>query len=318
VLVAVVFVLIYHAVIKKYVAGGVCTSKTTMADKTVIVTGANAGIGKATAIDMAQRGARVIMACRDMKRGEAALKDIVAETGSKRVVLKQLDLASLKSVRKFADDINKNEPELHVLINNAGLAYPPQQSKTEDGFELTMGVNYLGHFLLTNLLLDLLKKSAPSRIVVVASSVHQMLTKEFKFDNINSEKFYDQWDAYGQSKLACILFTRELAKRLEAEGSGVTINALHPGVMETELVKNFSNAVVMFFINLGMYFLSKSMEQGAQTSIHLAVSKDVKGVSGLYFSDCKVKEPSKEAQDDGVAKKLWEVSADLVGLDKPL
>ena len=120
VLVAVVLVLIYHAVIKKYVAGGVCTSKTTMADKTVIVTGANAGIGKATAIDMAQRGARVIMACRDMKRGEAALKDIVAETGSKRVVLKQLDLASLKSVRKFADDINKNEPELHVLINNAG------------------------------------------------------------------------------------------------------------------------------------------------------------------------------------------------------
>ena len=183
-LVAVVFVLIYQALIKKYVAGGMCTSKTTMTGKTVIITGANAGIDKATAIDMAQRGARVIMACRDLKRGEAALKDIVEETGSKEIVLKQLDLASLKSVRKFADDINKTEPEVHVLINNAGLAYPPKQSKTEDGFELTMGVNYLGHFLLTNLLIDLLKKSAPSRIVVVASSVHQMLTKEFKFDNM--------------------------------------------------------------------------------------------------------------------------------------
>ena len=311
-LVAVVFVLIYLSVIKKYIAGGACTSKTTMAGKTVIVTGANAGIGKATAIDMAHRGARVIMACRDLKRGEAALKDIVEETGSKEIVLKQLDLASLKSVRKFADDINKNEPELHVLINNAGLAYPPKQSKTEDGFELTMGVNYLGHFLLTNLLLDLLKKTAPSRIVVVASSVHQMLTKEFKFDNMNSEKFYDQWDAYGQSKLACILFTRELAKQLE--GSGVTINALHPGVINTELVTNFTNPIAMFFVVPGVQLLGKTPEQGAQTTIHLAVSKEVKDVSGLYFSDCKVKEPSKEAQDDGTAKKLWEVSADMVGL----
>ena len=315
-LVAVVLVLIYHAVIKKYVAGGVCTSKTTMTGKTVIITGANAGIGKATAIDMAQRGARVIIACRDLKRGEAALKDIVEETGSKEIALKQLDLASLKSVRKFADDINKTEPSVHVLINNAGLAYPPKQSKTEDGFELTMGVNYLGHFLLTNLLIDLLKKSAPSRIVVVASSVHQLLTKEFKFDNMNSEKFYDQWDAYGQSKLACILFTRELAKQLE--GSGVTINALHPGVIVTELVTNFSNPVVMFFLMQGLYLLAKSPEQGAQTTIHLAVSKELKDVSGLYFSDCKIKEPSKEAQDDGAAKKLWEVSADMVGLDKTL
>ena len=313
---AVVVVLIYHAIIKKYAAGGVCTSKATMAGKTVIITGANAGIGKATAIDMAQRGARVIMACRDLKRGEAALNDIVEETGSKKVVLKHLDLASLKSVRKFAEDINKNEPELHVLINNAGLAYPPKQSKTEDGFELTVGVNYLGHFLLTNLLLDLLKRTAPSRIVVVASTVHHQLTKEFRFDNIHSEKFYDKWDAYGQSKLACILFTRELAKRLE--GTGVTINSLHPGVMVTELANNFMNPIGMFFIMVGMRFLAKTNEQGAQTTIHLAVSREVKDVSGLYFSDCEVKEPSKPAQDDGTAKKLWEVSADLVGLDKLL
>ena len=314
-LVVVLCVLVYHSIIKKYIAGGVCTSKATMVGKTVIITGANAGIGKATAIDMAQRGARVIMACRDLKRGDAALKDIVEVTGTKNIVLKQLDLASLKSVRKFAEDINKNEQSLHVLINNAGIAYPPELTKTEDGFELTMGVNYLGHFLLTNLLLNLLKKSAPSRIVIVASSVHEMLTKEFKFDNMHSEKFFDSWDAYGQSKLACVLFTRELAKRLD--GSSVTINALHPGIIVTELLTNFMmNQFFMFFVTLSVYLFGKTAEQGAQTTIYLAVSKEVKDISGLYFFDCKPKVPSKFAQDDGVAKKLWEVSADLVGLDK--
>ena len=312
--VAVLFFLIYRAFIKEFVAGGVCTSKATMAGKTVLITGANAGIGKATAIDMAKRGARVIMACRDLRRGEAALNDIVEETGSKEIVLKQLDLASLTSIRKFAEDINKNEPKLHVLINNAALSYPPVQSKTEDGFELTMGVNYFGTFLLTNLLLDLLKETAPSRIVVVASSAHHLLTKEFKLDNMNSEKFYHKWEAYGQSKLACILFTREMPKRLE--GNGVTINALHPGVITTEIATNFTHPIVTFFIMIGMRFLSKTPEQGAQTTIHLAVSKELEDVSGLYFSDCELKEPSKHAQNDGVAKKLWEMSSDLVGLEK--
>ena len=229
---AVLFAVMY-SFIRKYFAGGVCTSKVRMDGKVVLVTGANTGIGKETALDLAKRGARVIMACRDLKKGETALNDIVEKTGSKNVVLKQLDLASLKSVRTFAEDINQNEPHLHVLINNAGVMMIPELTKTEDGFEMQMGVNHLGHFLLTNLVVDLLKKSTPSRIVVVSSVAHWLMTKEMKFDNINSEVSYDKGDAYGQSKLANVLFVRELATRLKE--TGVTANSLHPGAVSTEL-----------------------------------------------------------------------------------
>ena len=287
-----------------------------MNGKTVIITGANTGIGKETALDMAKRGARVIMACRDLKKGEAALKDIVERTGSKKVVLKQLDLASMKSIRKFAEDINMNEPELHVLINNAGLGCQPQKTKTEDGFEMTMGVNHLGHFLLTNLLLDLLKKSTPSRIVVVSSSAHKDQAQGMRFDNINSEKFYNKFDAYGQSKLANILFAKELAKRLE--GSDVTVNSLHPGLIITEFFRHFSFWYVTFYWRPLTFMFGKTVEQGAQTTIYLASSEEVEGVSGLYFDNCKPQEPSSAAQDDEAAKKLWKISADLVGLDSTI
>ena len=307
---------VIYQLIRIYVAGCVCTSKAKMDGKTVVVTGANTGIGKETALDMAKRGARVIMACRDLKKGEAALKDIVERTGSSNVLLKHLDLASLKSVRKFAEDINKNEPELHVLINNAGLCCLPQLTKTEDGFEMIMGVNHLGHFLLTNLLLDLLKKSSPSRIVVVSSMVHESFTKEMKFDNINSEKFYDRWDAYSQSKLANVLFARELAERLN--GSGVTVNSLHPGVIATELTRSVGPWIDKFFLTPMFVVFTKTPKQGAQTTICLAVSEEVEGVNGLYFDDCKPKEPSKAAQDDDAAKTLWKMSADLVGLDSTI
>ena len=307
----IIFLLGIYRLIRKFAAGGVCKSKARMDGKTVIVTGANTGIGKETALDLARRGARVIMACRDLTKGAAALKYIVERTGNTKVTLRELDLASIKSIRKFAEDINQNESQLHVLVNNAGLFNSSQLIKTEDGFEMTMGVNHLGHFLLTNLLLDWLKNSSPARIVVVSSSSHQSLTKEMKFDNINSEKLYNNWDSYGQSKLANILFARELAKRLE--GSGVTVNSLHPGVVSTELPR-----YLPFFLRcVGKTgsILYKTPEQGAQTTIHVAVHEELEGVSGLYFADCKPIEPSKEAQDDGAAKKLWEMSADLVGLD---
>ena len=298
--------------VKKYSARrqGPCKSKARMDGKTVIVTGANTGIGKETVLDLARRGARVIMACRDLKRGEAALKDIVEKTGNTKVVLKQLDLASMKSIRNFAQDINNSEPQLHVLINNAGFAYPSQLTRTEDGFEMTMGVNHLGHFLLTNLLLDLLKKSTPSRIVVVSSRTHAQYTKEMKFHNINSETFYDKWDAYGQSKLANVLFTRELAKRLQ--GSGVTVNALHPGIIMTDIFRRLSTSFKFVMPLVSMF--CKTVQEGAQTTIHLAVSEEIKGVSGLYFVDCEPKEPSKYAQNDEAAKKLWNTSTDLVEL----
>ena len=238
---------------------------------------------------------------------------LLKKTGSKNVVLKQLDLASLKSIREFAEYINKNEPHLHVLINNAGTLGPSKRMMTRDGFEMSMGVNHLGHFLLTNLLLDLLKKSTPSRIVVLSSVGHEMFTTKMKFDNINSETIYEQWDAYGQSKLANILFTRELAKRLE--GTGVTVNSLHPGFIMTRIFGNLGFFSYWFYWKPLSLVFGKTVQQGAQTTIHLAVSEEVEGVTGLYFDNCKQKEPSKAAQDDEDAKKLWEISTDLVGLD---
>ena len=300
---------------RRYIGGGVCRSQARMDGKTVLITGANAGIGKETAIDLARRGARVIMACRDMKRGEDALNDVAEKTGSSKLVLKQLDLASLASVRALAEDINNTEPELNVLINNAGVMVPSELQRTQDGFEIQMGVNHLGHFLLTNLLIDLLKSSQPSRIVVVSSMAHSSATSSsFNFENMNSEKYYSKWDAYCQSKLANILFTRELAKRLE--GTGVTANSLHPGAIKTELQRHIGTFEYMVFQVLYLFF--KTPTEGAQTNIHLAVCEEVEGVSGLYFSDCKVKEPSKGAQDDEAAKKLWEISAQLVGLENTI
>lgn len=305
---------IFHTyVFKPYISGGVCRSKARLEGKTVIITGSNTGIGKETALDLAARGARVIIACRDLQKGEKAMKEIIEKSGNGNIVAKHLDLASLRSVRNFAEEINSSEARVDVLINNAGVMAVPSLTKTQDGFETQMGVNHLGHFLLTNLLLDLLKKSAPSRIVVVSSIAHWFCTTAgFKFENINGEISYDPFDAYGQSKLANILFARELARRLD--GTRVTANALHPGAVATELGRHhpyWLQVVLQPFV----FLLTKSPKEGAQTSIHLAVSKELEGVSGLYFADCKERIPAKSAQDDEVAKKLWEVSAKLVGLD---
>ena len=227
--VIIVAVGVSYQLLRIFIAGGVCTSKSKMTGKTVIITGANTGIGKETAVDLARRGATVIMACRDLKRSKVALDEIVKRSGSSSVILKHLDLASMKSIHEFAKYINMNVAKLHVLINNAGLISTPERLETEDGFEQTIAVNHLGHFLLTNLLLDLLKKSAPSRVVVVSARGHHgFLTSRspFQFDNMQSEISYSNWKAYGQSKLANILFTRELARRLN--GTGVTANSLHP------------------------------------------------------------------------------------------
>ena len=303
---------IFHAyILRPYIAGGVCTSRAKLEGKTVLVTGANTGIGKETALDLAKRGARVIMACRNLHKAEKALKEIVQKSGNKHIVAKRLDLASLKSVREFAEDVNKNEARLDVLINNAGVFTNNKTlTKTEDGFETHMGVNHLGHFLLTNLLLDLLKKSAPSRIVVV--SALGLSTNEFNFENMNGEIAYGPFEANGQSKLATILFTRELARRLD--GTGVTANSLHPGVILTDIGRNLSKLQAIFFHYIFSHFAKTSFE-GAQTTIHLAVSDELDGVTGLYFVDCKEKRPGEAALDDQAAKKLWEVSAKLVGLD---
>ena len=202
----------------------------------MIITGANTGIGKITAIDMAKRQARVIMACRSVERGERAVEEVRRASGSTNVVFQQLDLASLTSVRRFSERVLKEESRIDILINNAGIMDCPYW-KTEDGFEMQLGVNHLGHFLLTNLLLDRLKAAPAARIVSV-SSVAYTMTKGINFDDINSEKSYNAWTAYGQSKLANILFTRSLGKRLR--GTNVIANCLHPGGIMTDLQRHTS------------------------------------------------------------------------------
>ncbi|XP_058386262.1 retinol dehydrogenase 13 isoform X3 [Diceros bicornis minor] len=217
--------------LKDYVAGGACPSKATIPRKTVIVTGANTGIGKQTALELAKRGGNIILACRDMEKCEAAAKDIRRETLNHHVNARHLDLASLKSIREFAAKIIEEEDQLHVLVNNAAVMRCPHWT-TEDGFEMQFGVNYMGHFLLTNLLLDKLKASAPSRIINLSSLAH--VAGHIDFDDLNWEKRkYDTKAAYCQSKLAIVLFTKELSRQLQ--GTGVTVNALHPGVARTEL-----------------------------------------------------------------------------------
>lgn len=199
----------------------------------MIITGANTGIGKETAIDLARRGGKVYIACRDPVRGVEALKDIQDKSESTNVYFLQLDLGQMESIRQFTKKFRSAEDQLHILINNAGIMACPR-SQTRDGFEAQIGTNHLGHFLLTNLLLDLLKNSAPSRVITVSSLYH--IFGFINKNDLNSEKHYWRWLAYAQSKLANILFARELARRLE--GTQVTSNALHPGCVNTDLTRN--------------------------------------------------------------------------------
>ena len=221
--------------LKRYFGGGVCYSKATLNDKTVIITGANTGIGLETAVDMAQRGARVILACRSPEKGKAAVQVVKERSKNEAVVFAQLDLASLQSVRDFATRILNQEPRIDILINNAGVMLCPY-SQTEDGFEMQIGVNHLAHFLLTNLLLGRLKEAPSARIVSVTSRGYVMGT--INFDDLQSEKSYSKGDAYNQSKLANILFTRSLGQRLK--GTQVTSYCIHPGVVKTELTRHMN------------------------------------------------------------------------------
>ena len=228
---------------RKWIAGGVCTSQTKLDGKTVIITGANSGIGLETAVDMAKRNARVILACRSVERGKAAVADVKKRSGYNNVVFVQLDLGSLDSVRAFAAKILEDEPHIDILINNAGVMMIPKRTRTQDGFEMQFGVNHLGHFLLTNLLLDRIKDAPSARIVNLSSSA-QGYAGKFDFDNLNSERSYSPMGAYCASKLANVLFTRSLAKRLEV--SGITTNAVDPGVIKTGLQQHLTFPMVSF------------------------------------------------------------------------
>jgi len=292
-----------------YLTLGKCHSRVKMDGKVVLITGANGGIGKETARDLAKRGARIILACRNLTAANEVKDEIVKETGNKNIVVKQLDLSSQKSVREFAVDVIKTESKLDVLIHNAGMALAFSGAQSEDGIELTMATNHYGPFLLTHLLIDLLKKSAPSRIVIVASELYRFASVNLK--NLNPIHTKPAAYVYYVSKYANIYFARELAKRLE--GTAVTVNSLHPGMIDSGIWRS-----VPFPLNYPMKLLTKGFfktpEQGAQTTIHLAVSEELNGISGKYFMDCKEHSLSAAACDMEKAKKLWEESVKIVKL----
>ncbi|XP_033118320.1 retinol dehydrogenase 13-like isoform X2 [Anneissia japonica] len=290
-----------------------CPSKRNMKGKTVIITGASSGIGKETARDLASRGAKVILACRSVRKGQAAANDIRATTKSEEVYVKHLDVSSLSSVRKFVDETTQEESRLDVLINNAGISAPNEQVITEEGLEITFATNHLGHFLLTNLLLDLLKKSAPSRVVVVAATAYRFgEASEFEFMSgyPNVAEYAPLGAMYCHSKLANVMFTLELAKRLE--GAGVTVNCLHPGIVNSEFYQKSSKYLQNFGSLSWLFF--KSTTEGAQTSIYLAVSEEVDDVTGKFFSNCREEKLEKQALDAYDAKELWEMSEKLTSL----
>ncbi|XP_059209635.1 retinol dehydrogenase 14a [Centropristis striata] len=282
-----------------------------MEGKTVLVTGANSGIGRATAAAIAKLRGRVILACRDRSRAEEAAREIRQEAGPDALLrVRQLDLASLSSIHTFCQDIIKEEPRLDVLINNAGV-YQCPYTKTEDGFEMQFGVNHLGHFLLTHLLLELLKRSAPSRIVVVSSRLYKH--GHINFEDLDSEQSYDKAFAYSRSKLANLLFTCELGRRLQ--GSGVTVNALTPGIVRTNLGRHVQVPLLARpLFNLLSWGLFKSPEEGAQTSVYLACSPQVDGVQGKCFAGCQPQNLLDKATDQDTARKLWDISEVKVGI----
>ncbi|KAJ8403348.1 hypothetical protein AAFF_G00351200 [Aldrovandia affinis] len=275
--------------------------------------GANTGIGKATAVDLARRGARVILACRNQQRAEAAITDIKRESGNNEVVYRHLDLASLQSVRSFAENYLKTEPRLDLLINNAGLFL---QGKTEDGFGMIFGVNHLGHFLLTLLLLERLKECGPSRVINVASKAHEFGTVDFNCLSTHKElgvgdSFLQMFRLYSHSKLCNLLFTHELAKRLQ--GTGVTCYSLHPGTVRTKLARNTSIWFRIIMQPISLLFCLDP-DSGAQTTLHCALQEGIEPLSGRYFSCCAVQDVRPKAKDDAVARNLWEVSERLSGL----
>ncbi|XP_066551821.1 dehydrogenase/reductase SDR family member 13 isoform X2 [Amia ocellicauda] len=275
--------------------------------------GGNTGIGKATALDLARRGARVILACRNKQRAEAAVHDIRRDSGNSEVVFMQLDLASLQSVRSFAETFLKTEPRLDLLINNAGLIGP---GRTADGFGMIFGVNHLGHFLLTCLLLERLKEGGASRVVNVSALAHRRGTVDFGIlsshkDLVTGQSTLQNIQAYCSSKLCNVLFTRELANRLE--GTNATCFSLHPGVIQTEIGRHLSLWQKIVTIPIAKLFFLDA-EAGAQTTLHCALQEGIEPLSGRYFSNCAVQEVGAKARDDAVAKKLWEVSERLTGL----
>lgn len=279
--------------------------------KVCLVTGGNGGIGLETALGLAQQGATVVVAARNPEKGQAAVDEVIARSGNDKVELLQLDLASLTSVRRAAEAFQARHDRLHVLVNNAGLMLSAREV-TEDGFEATFGINHLGHFLFTLLLLPTIEQSAPARIINVSSAGHAFTTGLDLDDLMFSRRRYSGTRAYCDSKLANVLFTTELARRLD--GSGVVVHALHPGVVRTRFAKDGDAS---WLIDLGARLTAPFMispAQGAKTSLHVALSAEAGAVTGKYWARSRVKRARLPRNEARVAAGLWRLSEELVGL----
>ncbi len=276
--------------------------------RVILVTGGTSGIGKEIVKKLAPSGATIVFTARSVESGEGIKKEIAQEVRNNAVEYIVCDLSSLASVRACAEEFKKSHQRLDVLINNAGVL-PQERRESEDGIELNFAVNFLAPFLLTNLLLPILRSSAPSRIVNVSSSMHK--EGRINFADLESKKSFDKYAAYAQSKLALLLFTKKLAKDLD--GSGVTVNALNPGIVGTEMtMQNVRkmNPMLAFFYKRTLL----TPEQGADASAYLATSPEVASVSGEYFERTKIAPASSLASDTAVADKLWNVATNIVGL----
>jgi retinol dehydrogenase-12 len=271
-----------------------------------LVTGATSGIGEVTAHALARMGATVVVLGRNPEKGAATLASIQQVSGNPSVDFLLADLTDQGQVRRAAAEFRERHARLDVLINNAGGFFWRRQESV-DGIEMTLALNHLAPFLLTNLLLDRLKASAPARVINVSSDVHRSV--QMDFDDLQMERSYSAWKAYGRSKLALTLFTYELARRLG--GSQVTANAVHPGFVATGI--GLTNAFLRLFQPV-MRLFAKSPEEGAETSIYLASSPDVESVTGAYFADKEAVPSSAASHDEAAAERLWEISAELTGL----
>ncbi len=279
-----------------------------MTGKTVLVTGATGGIGKVTALELARMGANVCIVARNKSKGEATLEEIKKATGNANCELFVGDLSSMNDVRRVAQEFKAKHDKLHVLVNNAGGMFDTRQT-TVDGMEYTFAFNHLAYFLLTNLLLDTLKASAPSRVISVSSAIQA--NGKINFDDLMGEKRYSGFGAYSASKLANVMFTYALSRRLK--GAGVTINALHPGVVGTTGFGNNTGGIMkLVFLLIKRFALSP--EKGAETTVYLASSNEVEGVTSKYFDKKKAVPSSALSMDEAAQERLWTESAKLVGL----
>jgi len=300
-----------YSLLVQWAQGGRCMSTDRLDGKVVVITGANTGIGKETAKDLVRRGAEVHVLCRDLERGEEMRREVNKEIGSD-VSVHKIDLASLESVRECSAVLRNQLQKIDVLINNAGVMATPEW-RTKEGFELQFGTNHVGHFLLTNELLPLLRKSGKARVVVVSSSAHHMGKINFEDLNWNSGN-YHSLGAYSQSKLANILFAKELARREAEMGTGVTVYSVHPGIVTTDLFRHFKQTFGPLFFHAARILAPfyKTPESGAQTSICCAVDVKLENETGKYYKDCQEEKNSPEADNMEDARHLWEVTEKMV------